>query len=202
MGRGLPLTGRDRADEPLMLANDVVGNGFLSRLNMDIREDKGWSYGVRSNVGDRVGPRPLQVVAPVQADRTGDAIKAILADMAAFPAKRPATAEEVQRVTDGSIRALPNQFETNAAVLAAVVKNDRLARPEDYYVKLAQTYRAIDAARIGTAAAQYLQPAGLTIVVVGDRKIVEPQLKGLGLPVEVQAAPAGAPDDGAAQSGE
>lgn len=190
MGRVLSRTGRDGGDEPLMLANDVIGNGFLSRLNMDIREDKGWSYGVRSSVADRVGPRPWQIVAPVQSDRTGDAIRAILADMKAFPGTKPATAEEVQRVTDGSIRGLPNEFETNASVLAAVVKNDRLGRPEDYHVTLAQTYRAIDAAALGTAAAQYLQPAGLTIVIVGDRKAVEPQLKGLGLPVEVRSAPA------------
>ncbi|WP_420847806.1 M16 family metallopeptidase [Novosphingobium kaempferiae] len=191
-GRVLPLTGRTANEEPLMLANDVVGNGFLSRLNADIREDKGWSYGVRSGVSQSTGPRFLQVMAPVQADRTGDSIRAIVKDMSAFPAKQPVSSEEYQRVTEGAIRALPNQFETNGAVLSAIVKNDRLGRPEDYYVRLAQTYRGIDAKGIGAAAARYLQPADLTWVIVGDRKVVEPQLKGLGLPVEVRPAPAGA----------
>ncbi|KMS60264.1 peptidase M16 [Novosphingobium barchaimii LL02] len=198
-GRVLPLTGRTPGEEPLMLANDVVGNGFLSRLNADIREDKGWSYGVRTGVTQSIGPRALQIMAPVQADRTGDSISAIIKDMTAFPAKQPVSAEEYQRVTEGAIRALPTQFETNSAVLSAIVKNDRLGRPEDYYVRLAATYRAIDARRIGAAAGQYLQPADLTWVIVGDRKIVEPQLKGLSLPVEVREAPTAIGDEGEQQ---
>ncbi|EIZ78622.1 peptidase M16 domain-containing protein [Novosphingobium sp. Rr 2-17] len=189
-GDVLPFTGRTPGEEPLTLANDVLGGGFLSRLNNDIREDKGWSYGVYSGVSQSIGPRSFQVTAPVQADRTGDSIKAILADMAAFPGNKPVSEEELQRVTDGSIRRLPKQFETNASVLAAIIKNDRLGRPEDYYMTLARTYRAINAQAIGAAASQYLQPKALTIVVVGDRKIVEPQLKNLGIPVEVRAAPA------------
>ncbi|WP_103728438.1 pitrilysin family protein [Novosphingobium sp. HII-3] len=193
-GRVLPLTGRTPGEEPLMLANDVVGNGFLSRLNADIREDKGWSYGVRSGVTQNSGPRVIEVMAPVQADRTGDSVRAVIQNMSAFPARSPITTAEFQRVTEGAIRALPTQFETNAAVLSAIIRNDRLGRPEDYYVRLAQTYRGIDAERIGGAARQYLQPNDLTWIIVGDRKIVEPQLKGLGLPVEVRPAPTGGDD--------
>ncbi len=189
-GRVLPLTGRTPDEEPLALANDVLGGDFLSRLNLDIREDKGWSYGVRTDVAQPVGPSMMQLTAPVQADRTGDTIKAVIADMKAFPATQPVSAEELQRVTEGAIRALPNQFETNASVLYAIRKNARLGRPEDYYEQLAGKYRAIGSDAIGTAAAKYLQPAGLTFVVVGDRKVVEPQLQGLGLPVEVREAPA------------
>lgn len=193
-GRVLPLTGRTAGGEALTLANDVVGNGFLSRLNADIREDKGWSYGVRSGVPLSTGPRMMQVMAPVQADRTGDSIRAIIADMSALPKTQPVSPVEYQRVTEGAIRALPNRFETNGAVLSAIVTNDRIGRPEDYYVRLAQTYRGIDAKAIGAAAAQYLQPTDLTWVIVGDRKLVEPQLKGLGLPVEVRQPPAPAAD--------
>jgi predicted Zn-dependent peptidase len=189
-GRVLPMTGKTPDTEALQLANDIVGGGFLSRLNKDLREEKGWSYGVRSGVAQPVGPRSVQVAAPVQSDKTGAAIQAIIADMSAFPAKKPVTAEELQRVTEGAIRQLPNQFETGAAVQAAIRKNERLGRPEDYYVTLAAKYRTIDAKAIGGAATQYLQPKGLTFVVVGDRKVVEPQLKGLGIPVEVRAAPA------------
>ncbi|WP_313437650.1 pitrilysin family protein [Novosphingobium sp.] len=189
-GRVLPMTGRTPDTEAVQLANDVIGGGFLSRLNKDLREEKGWSYGVHSGVAQPVGPRSVQVAAPVQSDKTGEAIKAIIADMGAFPARKPVTTEELQRVTEGAIRQLPNQFETGAAVQAAIRKNDRLGRPEDYYVTLAAKYRAIDAKAIGAAATQYLQPQGLTFVVVGDRKVVEPQLKSLGLPVEVRSAPA------------
>ncbi|MFM2301358.1 MAG: hypothetical protein RLZZ84_1094 [Pseudomonadota bacterium] len=200
-GRVLPLTGKDQGLEALDLANEVLGNGFLSRLNMDLREDKGWSYGVRSMVPSPQGPRTLALVAPVQSDRTGDSIRLLLKDMAEFPARRGVTAVELNRVTDGNIRGLPNRFETNAQVLGAIVSNDRLGRPDDYYATLPTRYRAIDAAAIDRAAASWLQPGGLVFVVVGDRKLIEPQLKGVGLPVEFMPAPTVPVDSGAA-SGE
>jgi zinc protease len=177
--------------EALDLANEVIGGGFLSRLNMNLREDKGWSYGVSSGVNTPAGPRALLVAAPVQADKTGDAIRAIVADMKAFPAAKGVDAEELNRVTDGNIRALPNRFESNGDVLAALQQNQLLGRPDDYYATLASRYRAIDARALDTMARTYLQPDGLTFVIVGDRKQVEPQLAALGMPVEI--APAVAP---------
>jgi predicted Zn-dependent peptidase len=187
-GRVLPLTGRDAGKESIDLANEVLGNGFLSRLNMDLREDKGWTYGVRSSVPSPLGPRSFTVSTAVQSDRTGDSIKLLLADMTAFPGKKPVDTVELGRVTDGNIRGLPNRFDSNADVLGAIIVNDRLGRPDDYYTRLPATYRAIDAAAIDAAARQYLQPENLLIVVVGDRKVVEPQLKGIGLPVEYRSA--------------
>lgn len=195
-GRVLPLTGRDQDREALDLANEVLGNGFLSRLNMDLREDKGWSYGVRSTVSSPLGPRALTVSAPVQADRTGDSIRLILADMAAFPAKKPVEPVELGRVTDGNVRGLPNKFQTNAQVLGAVVAGERLGRPDNYIATLASRYRAIDAKAIDAMARLYLQPQDLTFVVVGDRKVVEPQLRKLALPLEIAS-----PVDSGAGSG-
>ncbi|MBT0666845.1 insulinase family protein [Novosphingobium profundi] len=188
-GHVLPMSGTTQGTEALDLANEVMGGGFLSRLNADIREKKGWSYGVYSRVTRNEGPRALVVRAPVQADRTGDSIKAILADMAALPATAPVTPEELQRVTEGAIRSLPNAFETNAAVADGIRRNAQLGRPENYYETLAATYRAIDAKAIDKASDTYLQPGEVTFVVVGDRKVVESQLQGLGLPVEVVPAP-------------
>lgn len=188
-GRVLPVTGRTRDLESLSLANEVLGDGFLSRLNMDLREDKGWSYGVRSVIRTPVGARTFLVVAPVQSDRTGDSIRLVLSDIKAFPAAKPVDAAEVTRVTDGNIRALPNSFETNGQVLAAINTNELLGRPDDYYRTLPDRYRAIDAKALDLAASTYLTGDQLTFVVVGDRKVVEPQLKGLGLPVEFGTAP-------------
>ncbi|MEJ6011894.1 pitrilysin family protein [Novosphingobium aquae] len=189
-GRVLALTGRDQDKEALDLANEVLGNGFLSRLNLDLREDKGWSYGVRSGVSAPVGPRSFTISAPVQSDRTGDSIRLLLDNIKAFPATKPVNSVEYNRVTDGNIRGLPNRFQTNGQVLGAIMANDRLGRPDDYYVTLPGRYRAIDATALNMAAMTYLQAEGLVFVVVGDRKVVEPQLKGLGLPVEVRAAAA------------
>jgi len=191
-GRVLPLTGKTAGQEALDLANEVLGAGFLSRLNLDLREDKGWTYGVRSGIDRNVGPRTFTVATPVQSDRTGDAIRLLLADMAAFPARRPVEPGELARVTDGNVRGLPNRYETNGQVMGQVVINDRLGRPDDYVQTLPARYRAVDARALDGAAARFLQPEGLTIVVVGDRKLVEPQLKGIGLPVEYREdAPTG-----------
>jgi len=184
-GRVLPINGTAANMEALDLANEVLGNGFLSRLNSDLREDKGWSYGVRSGVRSPKGPRSLVLTAPVQADRTGDSIALILADMRAFPKTKGVDPTELARVTDGNIRGLPNEFETNGQVMGAILGNQLLGRPDDYQVSLPTRYRAIDAKAIDGAAAQYLQPAGLVFVVVGDRKLVEPQLRKLGLPIEI-----------------
>jgi len=94
-------------------------------------------------------------------------------------------ATEFARATDGNIRGLPNRYETNGQVLGALVSNQLLGRPDDYQATLPTRYRAIDRKAIDDAARAHLQPDGLVIVVVGDRKSVEPQLKGLGLPVEL-----------------
>ena len=111
----------------------------------------------------------------------------LLADIKAFPATKGVNAEELNRVTDGNIRGLPNSFETNAQVLGAMIRNQLLGRPDNYYATLPARYRAVDAHAIDAAARTYLQADGLTFVVVGERKLVEPQLKGLDLPVEYVA---------------
>ena len=187
-GRVLPVTGRTPDLEALDLANEVLGNGFLSRLNLDLREDKSWSYGVGSRVRAPLGARSFTITAPVQSDRTGDSISLILAQMRTFPATRGVEPGELLRVTDGNIRGLPNDYETNFQILGAISSNLILGRPLDYQATLPARYRAIDAAAINAMARLYLQPQGLVFVVVGDRKLVEPQLKKLGLPIEIAAA--------------
>jgi predicted Zn-dependent peptidase len=181
-GRVLPVSGK--LPEPLPLANEVIGNGFLSRLNMDLREDKGWTYGIRSSLPTVAGPREFAVMTPVQADRTADSIRLILADMEAFTTTKGVDQAELQRVTDGNIRGLPNSFQTNSQVLGALLDNQLLGRPDTYQASLPEVYRAIDAAQIDAAARQYLSPEDLVIVVVGDRKQIDGQLAGLGMEIE------------------
>jgi zinc protease len=190
-GNVLPLQGIAPNQEALELANEVIGDGFLSRLNSNLREEKGWTYGISSSLSGVVGPRSFTVFTPVQSDRTADSIKLILGDMTAFPGTKGVDATELQRVTEGNIRGLPNRFQTNAQVLNALTTNQRLGRPDDYYATLATRYRQIDAARIDAAARQYLQPGNMVIVVVGDRKEIDAQLKTLGMPVEYLAVDTG-----------
>ncbi|WP_374414807.1 M16 family metallopeptidase [Novosphingobium colocasiae] len=189
-GRVLPVAGRGPAQVPLALANDVLAGGFLSRLNLDLREQKGWSYGVYSSIPLTTGPRAFLVSAPVQADRTADAIRAVVTDIDALPAKQPVSAEEHQRVTEGAIRAMPGQFETNAAVLTAMQAIGRLGRPDDYYARLAQAYRATGSTDIDAAARTFITSKDMTFVIVGDAGLVGPQLKKLGWPITIQTVKA------------
>jgi predicted Zn-dependent peptidase len=189
-GRVLPIKGTDQDLEALDLANEVIGNGFLSRLNLNLREDKGWTYGIRSGISGAVGPRVLSVGTPVQSDRTADSIRLIVEEMTAFPASRGVDPAELQRVTDGNIRGLPNQFQTNGQVLGALLANQQYGRPDDYQSQLPTIYRRIDAAAIDRAAGQYLTPANMVIVVVGDRKQIDSQLQTLDMDIEYLSADA------------
>ncbi len=183
-GRLLPLTGADAGLEPLDLANEVLGNGFLSRLNLLIREEKGWSYGIRTGVSAPEGQRLFTLSAPVQSDRTGDSIALILEAMNDFASGRKGLdAIELNRVTDGNVRGLPNRFQTNAQVLRALLDLQVRERPDDYYVNLPATYRGIGKGAIEAAAKDHLGNGDLTIVVVGDRKAIDGQLGRLGVPV-------------------
>ncbi|MBL8656097.1 MAG: insulinase family protein [Altererythrobacter sp.] len=188
-GRLLPVTGKTAGLESLELANEVLGDGFLSRLNLLIREEKGWSYGVRTGISAPQGQRLLTLAAPVQSDRTGDSIALILATMNDFAGgKTGVNAGELGRVTDGNIRGLPNRFETNGQVLAALLGMQARGLPDDYYTNLAATYRALGASAIDASASQYLAGDGFAMVVVGDRKVIDPQLAKLGVAVEVMEA--------------
>ncbi|MBT2134572.1 insulinase family protein [Croceibacterium sp. LX-88] len=184
LARVLPLEGTQQGMEALDLANEVIGDGFLSRLNMNLREEKSWTYGIRSGISGVTGPVALTVYTPVQSDRTADSIRLILDDMAAFATSKGVDQTELQRVTEGNVRGLPNRYQTNSQVLNALLANQQFGRPDDYQARLPDIYRAIDAGKIDGAARQYLSPDDLVVIVVGDRDQIDSQLAGLGLPIE------------------
>ncbi|HEV2748349.1 MAG TPA: pitrilysin family protein [Allosphingosinicella sp.] len=182
-GALLPATGTDDL-LTLLAANDVLGGSFLSRLNMDLRETKGWAYGVEGFVRRVEHQVPYMVYAPVQADKTGASIAALQEDMKAFLTVKGVTAAELERTINGNIRELPGNFETSEAVLTAIQGNSLYDRPDDYQETLAGRYRAMSAADLDRAARAVIRPQDLVWVVVGDAAAVRPQLAALGLPVE------------------
>lgn len=175
----------------LQAGNEVLGGGFLSRLNMNLRETKGWSYGVRSGIPETAEWVAFRVTAPVQADRTADSITEILKETREFTTTRGTTGEERQLTVDGATRELPGQFERSAAVLNGLATLAEFKRPDDWYVRLPERYGAMTAADMDSAVRRAIDPSRLTFVVVGDASVVKPQLDRLGLPVEV--VPAAAP---------
>ena len=184
----LPREGRDKgpAGLALALANDILGGMTSSRLNTNIRETKGWAYGVRSVTSDGAGQTSWQIIAPVQADRTGDAIKAMMADVDGLSGGgRPVSEAERDEAVEGNVRSLPGSFESGGALLSALAKNALLGRPDDYHARLGERLQALTVVDV-QAAGRLLSTRNFTWVVVGDARTVLPQLKQLGLPVEVR----------------
>jgi zinc protease len=179
----IPVSG---SDDTLALnaANEVLGNNFLSRINTEIRERRGWSYGLSGQVQLREHRVPYVVNAPVQTDRTGDAIRVLIEQITAFNTTNGVSPAEHMRTVNGSIRQLPGAFETAASVLGALRSNDLYARPDNYWESAAPRYRAMAAADMDRAARAVIDPARFVWVVVGDAAAVRPQLEGLGLTIE------------------
>jgi zinc protease len=187
---GLIPTGLVGTDEllPVVTANDGLGGGFLGRINMDLREDKHWSYGARGGFQRSAGATPYVISAGVQADRTGDSIVAAMGDLAGYVGDKPMTQVEYDRAIAGSIRSLPGGFETSRAVLGAMQNNILYNRPDDYYATIAARYRALTLPQLRSVIASSLDPKKIVWVVVGDARTVRPQLDKIGLPVEVVPA--------------
>jgi predicted Zn-dependent peptidase len=174
---------------PLDAANDALGGDFLSRLNMDLREDKGWSYGVSGNPRLLANSASYVITAPVQADRTGDALAELNHQVGEFMTSKGITQEELARTVAKSINELPGQFETAGAVISAMMSMDLLGRPDNYYETLPAKYRSLTTASADAAIRSTIDPRGFTWIVVGDAAKVQPQLEKLGLPIETVEAP-------------
>lgn len=187
-GKILDAKGGDDLDV-LRSANDIFGGNFLSRFNMNLRETKGWSYGVRARISSEKDRLSWVIAAPVQADRTGDSIRELQSDLKAFLGDKGVTADELQRTVNGSVRELPGSFETSGDVLGGLRSIVKFGRPDNYYETLAATYEAMTAPEIDAAARKAFSADDLVYVIVGDAAVVKPQLDGLGLAVET-ASPA------------
>ncbi len=187
-GMVLNRNGRDDL-VTLRSANDVLGGDFLSRINADLREVKGWSYGVSSSLGSQENAVTFNVRAPVQADRTGDSIRAMQGQFADFVSTKGVTADELTRTVNGSIREMPGSYETSGAVLGSIQRIINLGRPDDFYERLPEKYAAMTTAQLDADFRKVIDPKSLVWLVVGDAKKVRPQLDGLGLSVEEMPAP-------------
>jgi predicted Zn-dependent peptidase len=186
-GLVLPVTGRDDL-VAFQAANEVIGNGFLSRINQDIRETRGWSYGLNGRTTLMENGAPYIISAPVQSNRTGESIAVLTDQYRAFLSDRGVTAAERERTVNGNVRQLPGSFETSAAILNALRTNALYGRPDNYWETLAPRYETMTAEQMDAEARRIIDGSQLVWVVVGDAATVRPQLEALGLPVEVRAA--------------
>ncbi len=161
--------------------NDILGGKFSSRINMDLREDKSWSYGAYTTMPNARGQRPWLVYAPVQTDKTMESMQELESQFDRYLSSKPATQAELSKDVHDNVDSLPGEFETAGAVLGALMSNQRFGRPDDYVTTLKSRYDDLDLEGVRSAAREVLHPDKLTWLVVGDRKKIEAKIRAMNL---------------------
>ena len=183
-GIGVPESSPDVP--ALEVMNYTLGGSFASRINMNLREVHGYTYGARSGFTQYRDGGQFYSGALVRTDVTAPAAKEMMSEIRNFPGK-PSTAEELAAAKEASIRSLPGRFETTTAVAGAITSIFIYNWPLDYYAKLPAKYDGVSESDVARVAKEYLHPDQLVIVTAGDRAKIEPGLKDAGLgPVEVR----------------
>ena len=172
-----------RADEEIAIdtMNDILGGNFTSRINMNLREDKGWSYGARTTLLDTQAQRPYLAYAPVQTDQTAPAMLEMAREIDEYLTSRPPSDEEVETSKKRATLTLPGRWETAGAVAGSIAELVRFDLPDDYWDRYAGQVAGLDAAAVRDVASEVLAPDRLTWIVVGDLAVVGEEVRALGL---------------------
>jgi zinc protease len=159
--------------------NNAIGGQFMSRLNLNLREDKGYTYGGGSFFVSARGKGPFLLYAPVQTQYTKESLVEIMKELRDVQAKRPLTEAEVADSKSNLVRSYPQEFQGLGAIankLGQIVTYDL---PDDEWVQYTHTIAGIDAAEANEAARKHLQPDAEVIVIVGDRSKIEAGIREL-----------------------
>jgi zinc protease len=171
---------RDTPDYyPLVMCNAILGGLFNSRLNMNLREDKGWTYGARSMLNALRQQGSFYVATGVRTDVTGPAIREVLKEVVNMRST-DVTEEELRNAKNRYSLSLPGYFQTVEGVADMMSSLYLYDLPGDYYQKLPEHLAAVTVADVRRVAMTYLHPDTLSIVVVGDPEHVAPALSELG----------------------
>jgi zinc protease len=160
--------------------NAALGGLFSSRINLNLREEKGYSYGVFSAFRYDRTPGPFVIAGSVRTDVTGASVSEIFKEVQAIRAK-PLPAAELAGARDSQVYSLPGQFETNSTIGASLAETWVFDLPADYWQTLPEQFRRVTAAQVQAVADKYLAPERMKVIAVGDKTKVLPQLKDLGL---------------------
>jgi zinc protease len=161
--------------------NDAIGGTFSARLNMDLREDKHWAYGAGSVLWGARAQRPYLAYAPVQTDKTKDAVAEVNKDLREFLSDRPVTPAELKHIQANETLRLPGSRETLNAVGNSIIALIKYHWPDDYYDKQAGRIRGLTTGELDTAAHEVIHPDRMVWVVVGDRAKIEAGIRELNL---------------------
>ncbi len=168
---------------PLQVMNSILGGQFSSRINLNLREDKGYTYGARTGYAFRRGAGPFTASADVQTAVTKESVAEFLKELRGIRGEIPVTAQELAYNKQSLIRRYPQGFETVGQISAQLSQLVVYNLPDSYFSDFIPQVNAVTVEDINRVANKYITPDKLAILVVGDRKVVEPKLKELGLPV-------------------
>jgi zinc protease len=163
----------------LSLMNAILGGQFISRINMNLREDKGYSYGAESSFSFLRGPGPFEAVATVQTAVTKESFVEVFKELTDITGKRPVTNAELAFAKQRMIQGFPHRFETTFGVagqLAILIAEDL---PDDEFARYQARVEAVTKADVDRVANEYITPEKMAVLVVGDRSQVEGPLKSL-----------------------
>ena len=176
----LPPTNSD--DDILIdYMNYAIAGSFTSRLNMNLREDKSWSYGVRTSTGYSQGQRLMRMTAPVQTDKTAPAILEILREYDEYINTTPINADELSKIKNARTLRLPGQYETLSALLGGIEDIVKYNRDFDYLDTIADKRNSIKLEDVRLASTKYLDTNKWTWVIVGDLKEIEGPIRELNI---------------------
>ena len=160
--------------------NTALGGAFTSRINMNLREDKGWSYGAGGGVPFGRGERVYMVSAGVQSDKTAESLAELRREFSDVVGSRPLTDVEIQAARANMVQGLAGNWETNGAIAGELQNMVVWGVPENYYDTYAQQVSSMDAQRATEAARTIVGEGPTTWVIVGDRATIEPKIRALG----------------------
>jgi len=159
--------------------NTMLGEAFTSRLNMNLREVHGYAYGAGSRFDMRLGAGPFYAAAGVQTDKTAEALKEFFVELDRI--HQPAGADELAKAKNYLALQLPRSFETTRSAAGALSQMFVYNLAPDYYETYARRVAAVTAEDVKRAADKYIQPDKFAVVIVGDRKAIEPAVRALNL---------------------
>jgi len=187
---GVPHSVKDR--EAVVVANTILGGSFSSRINMNLREKHSYTYGARSHFVMRRGAGPFMVAGAIMADKTGPAIKEVLSELDGLKKDGP-TDDELAAAKENLRLTMPARFETTTEVANAIADLVVYDLPLDEYDRRLQRIDAVTKDDVKRVANEYFGSESMTVVVVGGKKDVAPQLEPLGLGALDERDPFGNP---------
>jgi predicted Zn-dependent peptidase len=164
---------------PIQVMNTILGGSFTSRLNTNLREEHGYSYGAFSSFDMRLEPGPFAAGAGVQTDKTAESLKEFFVELSGI--LEPVPDEELARAKNYVSLRFPSGFETTGDISRRLEDALVYALPDDYFARYVGRIEAVTAGDVQRVARQYVQPDRVAVVVVGDRKVIEPGIRALDL---------------------